>query len=268
MGETTELDMPLLLILFGILGMLILAIAIIVFFLVYQKRLFAQEASLQAIESAYQKDLLQYSFETQETERKRIASDLHDDIGSILSATRIYLYQLNRELSPDDYQNMKKETAGLIDNAINQIRSISHNLFPPNLEHLGFLQTVEDFCRRIQNMNDIDLQFNYDKTHALTKLQELAVYRIIQELTNNTLKHAKASQITLSFKTLPTGFKMYYQDNGVGFQVAKNQITNKGIGTKSIESRANAIDAIFQFESTLGAGMSFELTLKNGNFTK
>lgn len=263
MGETTELDMPLLLILFGILGMLILAIAVIVFFLVYQKRLFAQEESLRAIESAYQKDLLQYSFETQEAERKRIASDLHDDIGSILSATRLYLYQLNPELAPNNYQSMKKETADLIDNAINQIRSISHNLFPPNLEHLGFLQTVQDFCQRIQKINNIDLQFNYDEAPTLSKTQELALYRIIQELVNNTLKHANATQIKLNFQQLPTGFKMLYQDNGIGFKISDKASTNKGIGTKSIESRANAIDAIFQLKSTPNEGMSFELTLKD-----
>lgn len=261
MDQTTELGLPFILILIGILGMLILAIAIIVFFLVYQKRLFAQEASLRAIESAYQKDLLQHAFESQEAERKRIASDLHDDIGSLLSATKLYLYQLNLNQTPTNYQSLKKETSELIDTAINQVRNISHNLFPPNLEHLGFLQTVQHFCQRIQKMNDIELLFNYEDISPLTKQQELTLYRILQELVNNTLKHARATQITLSYQQLPTGFQMIYQDNGIGFQIADNKNMPKGIGKKSIESRANAIDATFQFDSLLGEGMSFILTL-------
>lgn len=262
MGQTTELELPLTLILFGILGMLLLAIAIIIFFLVYQKRLFSQEETLRTIESTYQKKLLQYAFEAQEAERKRIAADLHDDIGSILSATKLYLYQLNPTLATANYQTLQKETTELIDQAINQIRGISHNLFPPNLEHLGFLQTVQYFCQRIQKTNKISLQFNSDEVLGLTKQQELSIYRILQELVTNTLKHAQATEITLTFKRPPTGFKMLYKDNGIGFQVASNKTMNQGIGTKNIESRANSMDASFHFDSTLGEGMSFELILK------
>ncbi len=172
------------------------------------------------------------------------------------------LYQLNPKQTPANYQSLKKETSELIDTAINQIRNISHNLFPPNLEHLGFLQTVQHFCQRIQKMNDIELQFEHDEISGLSQQQELALYRILQELVNNTLKHARATQIILTYKLLPTGFQMIYRDNGIGFQVAANKNTTKGIGTKSIESRTNAIDATFQFESVLGEGMSFTLTLK------
>lgn len=261
MGETTELGMPVILILVGILGMLILAIAIIVFFLVYQKRLFAQEAALRTIESAYQKDLLQHSFESQEAERKRIAADLHDDIGSLLSATKLYIHQLSPEQTASHHQTLKKETTELLDSAINQVRSISHNLFPPNLEHIGFLQTVQNFCQRIQKINDIQLNFSHDNITRLTKQQELALYRILQELVNNTLKHAQATQINLSYKVLPAGLTMFYQDNGIGYSINANDNKSKGIGTKSIESRANAINANFQFESTLGQGMSFTLTI-------
>ncbi|MEM6321749.1 MAG: sensor histidine kinase [Bacteroidota bacterium] len=241
--------------------MLLLAIAVIAFFLVYQKRLFAQEESLRAIETAYQKELLQHSFVTQEAERKRIASDLHDDLGSILSATKIYLYQLNQKQAAPNYQNLKKEATELVDTAINQVRSISHNLFPPDLEHLGFLSTIENFCQRIQKMNNIDLSFHYDSIPSLTKQQELMLYRILQELVNNTLKHAQATQIKLLYKTLPKGFRMKYQDNGVGFEIPPKKNANKGIGIKNIESRANAINATFQFQSTADEGMWFTLDL-------
>ncbi len=229
--------------------------------MVYQKRLFTQQENLRKIESNYQKDLLKYSYEAQEAERKRIASDLHDGIGSLLSATRIYVHQLNPKLSPSDYQEIKSETTNLIDNAIDQVRLISHNLFPPNLDHLGLLQATSDFCQRIQKINEIDIHFDSNVVLDITKQEELAIYRIIQELVNNTLKHAQANTIKLGFNHSTSGFKLTYQDDGKGFNVKSNQLAAKGLGIKSIESRANSIKATFHIHSQPAEGMYCELIL-------
>jgi len=259
MGETNELELPIVLILLGILGMLLLAVAIIVFFLVYQKRLFSQKQELLEIESVHQKALLKHSFEAQEEERKRIAADLHDDIGSKLSATRIYINQFHSKLSVEDYQSLKTETKSLIDSSIDQIRGISHNLFPPNLELLGLRQAVHDFCQRIRKMKTLNIQLECHQALKLSKQEELVIYRILQELVNNTLKHAQATQITIRITTNP--FQLIYQDNGKGFDVKTLQGTAKGIGLKSIESRAASIEANIHFKSQEGEGMFFELII-------
>lgn len=261
MDQTNELGLPLFLILCGVLGMLLLALAIIVFFMVYQKRLFAQHEAMQKMEVENQKKLLQYSIEAQEAERKRIASDLHDDIGSVLSATRIYVHQLNPELSLNDYQELKTDTVSLIDNAINTIRGISHNLFPPNLEHLGLLQVTNDFCHRIQKMNNMGIQFEYNQEPQLTQHEELVLYRILQELTTNTLKYAQATKIEVVFNSNASSFKMTYKDNGVGFNFEASHSLVKGLGLKNIESRANSIGATIHMKSQKDQGVYFELFL-------
>lgn len=267
MGETNALDLPVYLIFFGILGMLLLAIAVIVFFLVYQKRLFAQRESMRLMEAAHQKNLLQYSFEAQEAERKRIASDLHDDMGSILSAARIYLRQLNPDKEASEYQEIKEETTELLDSAITRLRVISHNLFPPNLDRFGLKEACEDFCGRIEKVNNIKFSLYFDDALHFDKKEELALYRILQELTNNTLKHAQASTIDLAFHKLGGNFKMLYRDDGVGFSYDVQKTEEKGLGLKTIESRANAIGAQLLIESEPDEGIAIELIKPLPNYS-
>ncbi len=261
MDPNSEIALPLFLILCGVLGMLTLAIAIVVFILVYQKRLFAQKENIQKMEREYQKDMLQFSFEAQEAERKRIASDLHDDIGSILSAAKIYVNQLNPSADQDSYQELKSESTELIDNALVQIRNISHNLFPPNLEHVGFIQACEDLCLRIEKMKKIDVVFDYVEVPRFSKQKELSLYRILQELTNNTLKHAEATKIKLKFRSKGDSFEFYYKDNGKGFDFENKDKAEGGLGMKSIESRANSINASIEINTQIGSGFEFILAL-------
>lgn len=263
MDQTNELGLPLILILCGILGMLLLALAIIVFFTIYQRRLFAQQEAIRNLEANHQKKLLEYSFEAQEAERKRIASDLHDDVGSILSASRIYIHQLKQDIPNDKYQTLKSDTTDLIDKAIDQIRTVSHNLFPPNLNRLGLIEASNDLCQRIQKIGNIDIHFDYNESISLSKKEELTLYRILQELTNNSLKHAQASKINFEFNSSKEKFKMLYLDNGIGFDHSANISKVKGLGLKSIESRANSIGAKLTIHSELGKGVKVELTLSS-----
>lgn len=259
MDTNNEIALPLFLILCGVLGMLLLAIAIVVFIMVYQKRLIAQQENIQKMEREYQNDMLQFSFEAQEAERKRIASDLHDDIGSILSAAKIYVNQLDPQIEADNYKDLKSESTELIDNALAQIRNISHYLFPTNLEHVGFIQACEDLCLRINNLNKIQVTFDYVEVPQFSKQKELSIYRIIQELTNNTLKHAEATNIDLKFRSKGNRFELNYYDNGIGFDYVNMDKSVAGLGMKSIESRANSINATIQITSQRGNGFEFLL---------
>ncbi len=118
MGETGSIDSSLILILVGVIGMLLLAIAVVVFFIVYQKRLFAQQDQIRSLETAYQKDLLESSIQAQELERRRVAIDLHDGVGSLLSAIRLYVLQLSPAKSKANYDELLKETKPIVDKAM------------------------------------------------------------------------------------------------------------------------------------------------------
>lgn len=264
MGETDSLDSSLTLILLGVIGMLLLSVAIIVFFVIYQKRLFAQQDKIRGMEMAYQKDLLQSSIRAQEAERKRVANDLHDGLGSLLSAIRLYVIQLSPQQEVGEYNELLGETKSMVDTAIEQTREISHDLLPSTLERFGVIQAVEDHCMRIQKLTDLEVNFESDKDYQFNEEQNLALYRIIQELTTNTLKHAKASLVNISFRTLSPNIQLSYQDNGKDFSPNKIASIKGGLGLKSIESRVNLLQAEMDIQPTETGGFQFKMLLPLG----
>lgn len=261
MGETQSIDSSLTLILLGVIGMLLLSVAVIAFFIVYQKRLFAQQNKIVGMETAYQKDLLNASIQVQEAERKRIATDLHDGIGSQLSAIRLYMHQLKPETPIEVYTELKEESIQMIDSSIEQIRKITYNLLPTSLDRFGILQALEDLCKRIEKLNHLEIIFDYNEAYQFTKQQDLALYRIFQELINNTLKHAQASRVNIQFYFSPTHIKISYDDNGKGLPEIKEIKPVSGLGLKSIESRVNLLNGKMSIQSKKGNGFQFDLTV-------
>lgn len=257
MGETQDLGLPTILVA-GIIGMLLLAFAIIVFFVVYQKRLLQQQEKMNRREAEYQKELLRASIQSQEAERKRIASDLHDSVGALLSATKMYLKQIGIG-SAENLPDIKKESLGLVDETIQNVRHISHNLLPPALERFGLGAALEDLAEKINHSGTINFEMHYDERSRLELETEIGLYRIIQELCNNTIKHADAKNIQLLLERTDTAFQIIYRDDGNGFDLedkTDQQSRKKGLGLRSLESRANALNARFKLESAVGKGMT------------
>jgi signal transduction histidine kinase len=116
----------------------------------YQRRILEEERKRVEKEKAHQMALLSAAVDVQETERRRIASDLHDDIGSLLSATRLYLQQLCIDASAEKTESIKKESLNILDEMIQNTRRITHDLLPPVLEKFGFQAAAEDLCERIE----------------------------------------------------------------------------------------------------------------------
>ncbi len=262
MGETEGLKLPDLMIM-GIIGMLLLAIAIIVFFVVYQQRLLAQRDEIRQMELDYQKDLLHSSMQTQETERRRIAADLHDSIGSQLSAAKLYIKQMRHDKPPENLSFLREESLNLLDETIRNVRVITQNLLPPSLEQFGLAAALEDLSSRIRESGllEIDCLCNRADTRFAPE-QETAVYRIVQELINNTLKHAAANraEIRTGFIT-DRIFALSYRDDGAGFdaRAIAGDHKAKGLGLKNIESRANVLGAQVEWNSRPGEGVHMTL---------
>lgn len=261
MDQNSQVDVSLWPILIGIIGMLILAIAIIVFFILYQKRLFAQKDKLQALETAYQKDLLQASIQAQENERKRVATDLHDGIGSLLSAIRLYVTQFSKSKNTGISHELIQETTEMVDSAIDQARKIAHNLLPSTLERFGAVHAIEDLCKRIQSMSELTIKLEYENLPEFSKEQDLAIYRIVQELLSNTLKHAAATNVNIRFHRMPSQLSIFYADNGKNFHFSGQNKDIQGLGLKSIASRAQLIGAELNIQPTLKKGFSMQLSL-------
>lgn len=245
--------------LWGVGGMLLLSIALIAFFVVYQRRLLAQQRLLQEEERKHQKQLLTAAVEIQETERRRIASDLHDDIGSLLSAARLYLRQLSPEAPPEKTNAIKEESLVIIDEMIQNTRRITHDLLPPVLEKFGFQAAAEDLCDRVGKSGGLEINFSSNSETRLDPRQEIALYRVLQELVNNTLKHARAKNISLDLNKARELFTFVYQDDGVGFEMDGPQAG--GLGLHNIESRVSLINGTLQSMSSPGEGLKVIITL-------
>lgn len=227
--------------LIGMIGMFVLASAVVVFFIVYQNRLLSQQKKHQEIVAAYQKELLKAVINGQENERSRLAKDLHDEIGAMLTTIKLYTSQIDQVGPGEALKEIREKATGMLDETIRNTRRITHDLSPVILKKFGFTDALESIIKKINESGKIKVDVIQTDTVHLTYEKELALYRISQELINNTLKHAEASQITISLHAMPDHIQMIYEDDGIGFMVEDvRQIS--GLGLKNIESRLNLFD--------------------------
>jgi signal transduction histidine kinase len=241
--------------------MLVLAGSIILFVVFYQKRMIQEQMKRQQMESDHQQKMLQAELESQENERRRLAADLHDSIGGMLSTIRVGLITLGRSLP--DPQGMN-ETKQMLDETINSVRRISRDLMPSILEKFGFIYAIQELCERFQATSQIPIQFRQDgELPVIGSQRGLMIFRIVQELLNNAVKHSQATQIQVAVGIDKQLF-ISVEDDGVGFdaeQMKNEKINGKGLGLYNIENRARLLGAELFFESQNSKGSKTTLTL-------
>lgn len=241
-------------IIISIVVLFILVILVIYFF--YRKKQAEQKAKLNA-EIAHQKEIRSKAvIEAEEKERRRIAQDLHDGVGQILSAAKLNLsnYQSKASLQSQEEKDALKNAVDLIDDSVKEVRAVSHNMMPNTLIKLGLASAVREFITKIGNIPNlkIDLEIvGLDK--RLPEQTETVLYRVIQEIVNNIIKHSKANHIGLQLIKHETEMTVMIEDNGVGFDTSKISEFS-GIGLKNIISRIEFLNGRVDFDSTPGHG--------------
>ena len=205
----------------------------------------------------HQEELLHSTILTQEAERKRIARELHDEIGSKLNVILLNIHRL-KQFSKENEKTSEiaKEVNTVIHTTIDTTRRISHDLLPPTLEEFGLVEAIKELRDTFHQTGSIDISFELleDKKKIDDKLVELNLYRVLQELINNSIRHGKAKMIKIQLWSNPEILQLEYLDNGQGFD-QKDFENKKGLGMKNIESRLNMIHATFKYDSTPGQGM-------------
>ncbi len=197
---------------------------------------------------------------TEEREKKRFAVDLHDGLGPILSAAKIYAEALKSENNPNVRQQILKKFEQLINEAIASTQEIANNISPHILKFFGLTAAINSFCSRIPDtLIDIDVESNTE--NRFNENIEISLYRILIELINNTLKHANASIIKINIKEIKQDLFIRYMDNGVGFDVKKVLDKSKGMGIKNIINRINFINGKINIKSDLNKGSLIEIIL-------
>lgn len=244
------------------LAMLIMAFCIISFVLYYQKRRFEEEKRISDIEKNYNRLLLDTALNSEETERRRIAQDLHDDIGTMLSLTKLSLNQLSKMVGNSDNEKedqIMKKSQSLVEETILHVRRITRDLVPTTLERFGLIEAIEEFIDKLEEDNNllITFQANTEEIPRLGQKLELTLYRIMQELVNNAIKHASCSKIDIRLEVNDELIGLRVTDNGVGFDPEKIKENNlAGLGLLGIESRLAIVNGTMQYDKPEKGGSS------------
>jgi signal transduction histidine kinase len=238
----------------GTLGMVLLALSIFFFFVTYQKKMLKKQLELNETKAKQQEEILLNTISAQEKERKRIAQDLHDEVGAMLSVVKLNVGRIEKKSEEPMAKELAAETKNYLDEVITQVRRISRSLLPPSLEKLGLFFALEELANWVNKADQLKIicwksgeQFRFESK------KELAVFRIAQELLNNAIKHSGATFIYINARfSLNTTLTISITDNGKGFNLEEK--INTGLGLKNLESRTQIIGAKFKMKSTPGKG--------------
>ncbi len=233
----------------------------ILFILMFNKKVLRKNKEIQKLEEKRKIDLVNNTLEIQEMERKKLGANLHDDIGPMLSTIKMQINQLGVNASNDEKYT---KLGQYLDKTIQDLRGISKNLFPSILQEFGLVEALKDLKDQLNSTNVINVALNISKTlPVFDKNIELSIYRICQEFLNNTIKHANAKNLSILLSNEDNEINLCLSDDGVGIDMEKLKSRKKGIGLKSMELRAKAMNASFDFTSKLGGGSKLLITFNN-----
>lgn len=251
-------------------GVLILTLGIVFFFIRYRRKLIRQHREMMQRELDYQQKLLVASIQSQEIERKRISQDLHDHVGGALSGLRYVISGITAAGNETiTIAGIAQKARTGIDAIIDDVRNISHSLSPAGLELWGFHEALYECCDKTSASSGVQIVVTDRTDGALQQLgfdDALSLFRVIQELITNTMKHARASRISIVSDLQNGQITLAYSDDGVGMQLSEGQ--HAGIGLYNIESRLSILNASFKASSTPGKGYSFVITIPASILTK
>ena len=249
-------------ILIAIALLIVMALAIIFFFYFSRRRIIKSELEKANMKIAYQKDVLQANIITQEEERKRIAQDLHDAISSKLNIVSLNANILSaKDISSEETNKIAGSILKVTGNVLESSRKIAHDLLPPTLDKFGLEAALEELCEEVAETNTFQVDYYLEfSENFLSKDEALHVFRIVQELFNNSIKYSEATKLILKTETNKNGLYLHYTDNGKGFDVSKAKKA-KGLGLSGIENRVAILNATHQIVSSPGNGISVNITL-------
>ena len=221
--------------------------------LVAKRNKLVYDQEIQDLLSQQELKSFETAIKTREAERKRVAQDLHDRLGSTLTAARMFLESNNGEV---------EKITGLVDRAIVETREIAHDMMSGILDKFGLEAALMDLKDSIDSIEGVvfDLSIDLQGYKRLNSELELNLYRITQELISNSLKHGKASRLRLKLFWQTDGLELIYEDNGIGFDITS---VSMGMGISNIHNRTAICKGTAEISGNPGKGMAAKILVNS-----
>lgn len=212
----------------------------------------------------FERQILSAVIRGEEKERQRLAREMHDGLGPLLSALKLYVNELGSiSINEEEREQLINQSNELIDEAVSSTRTISNNLMPTIIHSYGLVKAIQTFCDKVNKTNQLKINFDTENiTERLDNDLELILFRVTSELINNTIKHARANNVTILLIRKEELITLFYKDDGQGFVVEDIvHSESKGTGLKNIISRVKSIKGNYHFSSSPGEGFNIKIEI-------
>jgi len=211
-----------------------------------------------------QREVLEAMVNAEENEKSRMAKELHDGIGPLISTAKIYAHSIRGFEDNHEKKEHANRLIELLDETLNEVRSISNNISPHILRNYGLKDAIQSFIDKIQPVTSIQFHFTFNESIKLSNTFEFTIYRTLVEMVNNSIKYANAKNIYITFKIMDSLIEVNYKDDGVGFNLMDAK--GKGFGLLNMESRMLTLGADYDYNTSPGKGVDVTINIPcNGN---
>ncbi|MBS7563251.1 hypothetical protein KHS38_02435 [Mucilaginibacter sp. Bleaf8] len=239
-----------LLLVVGVAVMLLLFVSFLLIFIFTQRSKYQYRQHLQQMREAQQNQLIEAAVRSEESERHRIAEELHDEVGALLSATKLHLHALK----PDEHSKASSfysKVKELLDDSIHKVRGISHSLHSSILQEFGLNEAIRHFAAKLSHDDVMESTVSLDDSYITTNPpNDISIYRILQELTNNIIKHGQPQKIHIRSVYKSNVLQITVTHNGIGLtqeQFEDLRYKKNGLGLKNIQNRIILLKGNIEF---------------------
>lgn len=248
----------------GISAMLVLIVSVLLAVVYNLRKKNQHRKAVQDLKEQQQNQLIEAAVRSEETERHRISETLHDEIGAILSSAKLHLLGIKSATLDDKDKNLHDKGAELLNGAIKKVRGISHNLHSNILKEFGFNEAVKHFLKEVAGSSMLEVETRLDDNYpAENNDDNISLYRMVQELVNNIIKHSGAKRLEVSSEMKPEQLTVtiFHDGDGLSQEQFDELVFKKdGLGLKNIKNRATLIKGSVHFEK-INAGSAIHISM-------
>ncbi len=260
----------------GCLVMFVLVLVIIMFVVIYQRKMLLKEAKIQLMEQEKQIALFKASVEVEEQQKEKIARNLHDEINPLLSVLKFNIskHQIDIQKNRFDVGSFKADS-DILNKAIEGIRTTCMDLVPSFLLQYGLTKSLEEYISQLERIGEVRAEFistvDEVEVNQFSKQEQLNIYRVCLEVLNNLFKHGSYTELTLSMEKESDSLNIIFEHNGKGVTNEEMEVytkNSKGLGLKSLKARVLILNASLNYSvnqnySTIKLNIPFRYEQKN-----